>query len=246
MSRPAFALLHGGGQGSWVWDATARALEARGARVLALDVPGCGAKRGRETIAINVEELADELLADAGAAGLTDAILVGHSQAGTMLPVLWRRQAGQFRRLVYLACCAPLDGQSVLEMMGRGLHGAHRDEVGWPRDPESCGKDEMRRLTFCNDMDDAQAERLLALLDRDSWPMGVTLAAHWRYDHLAGAPSSYILCTQDEILPPEWQRRFAQRLHCGRVVEIDAGHQAMNTQPERLAELLLAEANCAA
>ncbi|WP_425996226.1 alpha/beta fold hydrolase [Caulobacter sp. DWR1-3-2b1] len=67
---PAFALLHGGGHGSWVREETVRALEARGAAVLALDVPGCGAKRGRETLELGVEAVADELLADIMASGL--------------------------------------------------------------------------------------------------------------------------------------------------------------------------------
>jgi hypothetical protein len=46
-----YALLHGGGQGSWVWDETIAALGVQGGgtfgRALALDAPGCGAKRGR-------------------------------------------------------------------------------------------------------------------------------------------------------------------------------------------------------
>ncbi|WP_238475375.1 alpha/beta fold hydrolase [Sphingomonas cavernae] len=72
--------------------------------------------------------------------------------------------------------------------------------------------------------------------------MPVTFAAHWSYDHLTDAPSTYVICERDGILPPEWQQRFAQRLHAQRIVHIDAGHQAMNTQPELLAELLMTEA----
>jgi pimeloyl-ACP methyl ester carboxylesterase len=43
-------------------------------------------------------------------------------------------------------------------------------------------------------------------------------------------------------LPSAWQDRFAGRLHADTVVEIDAGHQVMTTQPAALAEILLAEA----
>ncbi|MFD2134238.1 hypothetical protein ACFSLT_01475 [Novosphingobium resinovorum] len=39
-----------------------------------------------------------------------------------------------------------------------------------------------------------------------------------------------------------WQERFADRLHARRLHRIDAGHQVMNTRPEALAEVLLAEA----
>ena len=240
---PAFALLHGGGHGGWVWEDCGRALETRGAAVLALDVPGCGRKRDRETIELGVEAVADELLADIAAAGLSDVVLVGHSQAGTMLPVLAERQPpGLIRRLVYLSCCAPLPGQNILEMMGEGVRGANPDEVGWPLDPALHGRDVQRPIMFCNDMDEAQARAFLARMDQDSWPMAVTFAVHWSYDHLRGVPSTYIVCERDGILPPAWQERFAERLHVERVVRIDAGHQAMNTRPEELAEMLLAEA----
>lgn len=241
--QPAFALLHGGGQGSWVWEHTARALLGFSARVLVLDVPGCGTKRERDTIGLGVDDVADELLDEMTSAGLSDIVLVGHSQAGTMLPVLWQRNPALFRRLVYVSCCAPLPGQSVLDMMGRGRHGENPDEVGWPLDPDKHGGDEQQPLMFCNDMDERETRDFLARLGKDNWPMPVTLATHWNYDHLRGVPSSYVLCERDGILPPVWQERFAKRLQVDRIVHIDAGHQAMNTQPARLAEILLTEAS---
>lgn len=240
--QPAFALLHGGGNGSWVWDETTRALEADGARVLLLDVPGCGTKRDRDTIELGVEDVADELLQDIAATGLSDVVLVGHSQAGTMLPVLWQRQPALFRRLIYVSCCAPLPGQSVLEMMGRGAHGENPDEVGWPLDPVHFGSEVQRPIMFCNDMDAEYAKAFLERLDKDSWPMAVTLATHWNYDHLIRVPSSYVICERDGILPPDWQHRFADRLMAQRRISIDAGHQVMNTQPAALARLLQTEA----
>lgn len=225
-----------------MWAEVVPLLEAAGARVLLLDVPGCGAKRERETIELTVEEVADELLGDIAAAGVNGVVLVGHSQAGTLLPVMWARQRGELARLVYVAAAAPLPDQGLEDMLGFGIRGADPDAVGWPLDPERHDLDEMRLLTLCNDMDEAQRRNFLIRLDRDAWPLGVTYAVHWRYDHLAGVPSAYVLCERDGMLPPEWQERFAARLHAGRIVRIDAGHQPMVTRPAELAGLLLAEA----
>ena len=122
----AFALLHGGGQGGWVWDETAGVLTAMGARVLVLDVPGCGTKRDRQTLELTLEDVADELIADIAAAGFAGATLVGHSQAGTLLPVMWRRSKGEIAKLCYVSACAPLPGQNIVEMLGEGVHGALR------------------------------------------------------------------------------------------------------------------------
>ena len=236
-----FALLHGGGQGSWVWDETAAVLRAAGATVIALDVPGCGTKRDVEAIGYSVDDVVAELNAEVRVFGPAPVVLVGHSQAGTLLPELWRKAPDLYARLIYLSACAPLAGQSVIDMMGHGRHGEHPDQIGWPLDPALHGKDEMRRLAFCNDMAPAQLEAFLPKLDFDNWPPGVTYAAHWDYSGLTTCPSTYIVCEQDGVLPRAWQFRFAERLACQRIITIAAGHQAMNTQPEALAALLLAE-----
>lgn len=237
-----FVFLHGGGQGGWVWDETVQVLKARGARALALDIPGCGTKRAQDTSELGPESVADELLADITAAGLSDIILVGHSQAGTLLPLMWQRQGGLISKLVYLSCCAPLQDQSVVDMMGQGVWGAHPDQVGWPLDPALHDRATMRPILFCNDMTEDQTRAFMVRQDMDNWPLAVTFAAGWQYVHLKDVPSTYIICERDGILPPDWQHRFATRLQCDRIVSIDAGHQAMTTQPVQLASLLLDEA----
>src|SRR5215470_14913762 len=87
-----YVFLHGGGQGSWVWDDTiaalARQTDGQYGRSLALDIPGCGSKRGRVTDSLTVPDIVAELIADIEKAALEDVVLVGHSQAGTMLPLL--------------------------------------------------------------------------------------------------------------------------------------------------------------
>ena len=241
-AAPAFALLHGGGQGSWGWDDVAASLRASDAVVLALDVPGCGVKRGRDVSAITADEIAAELIADCRAAGLRDVILVGHSLAGSILPRMAAQAPDLFARLVYLTCSAPLPGVSFRGQMGEGLQGSHPDQVGWVVDPDTHSTDARYRLMFCNDMSEAFATAFLAKMGADIWPMDPLTCTDHSYDHLAALPSTYIVCLQDAGLPPHWQRTFAGRLHCQRIIEIDSGHQAMTTQPAALVELLLAEA----
>ncbi len=83
-----FAFLHGGGQGSWVWDQLVAAIGPEHT-ILLLDIPGCGTKRGRETAGMGIDQIADELLGDIEASALSDVVLLGHSAAGTILPA-WR------------------------------------------------------------------------------------------------------------------------------------------------------------
>jgi pimeloyl-ACP methyl ester carboxylesterase len=241
-SPAAFALLHGGGQGSWVWSDVAARLEAAGARVLLLDVPGCGAKRGRDISNIGVPAIASELLADLDAAGIEQAVLVGHSLAGAILPEMAAQHPQGFRRLIYVSCTAPLPGHDILSER------AERDasnpalsaftQTGAKPRPE-----DLYPAMFCNDMEPAEAQAFLGLLGADHWPMAVFAHRDWRYDHLASIPASYIVCERDQALPPEWQRRFAERLKAQHLLSIQAGHQAMQTQPDALVEMLLALIN---
>ncbi len=240
-SRPAFALLHGGGQGSWVWEETAGLLEAAGAQVVALDVPGCGTKRGRAVETLDTNAVVAELIGDLRTTGLRNVILVGHSLAGALMPRMAAHSPGLFKRLVYVACSAAAPGQSFAGMIGSGLHGERDDEVGWPLDPKTHAPEARYRAMFCNDMSDAEADAFLARLGEDMWPMDVLTRTDHRYDHLGKLPSTFILCERDQSLPAMWQERFAERLQVDRIVRLDAGHQAMTTQPEKLAELLLAE-----
>lgn len=237
-----FVFLHGGGQGSWVWEETIAAIDAQSGgavRCLALDAPGCGLKRDRDTSQIAFEQISRELIADIEAAGMKDVVLVGHSQAGMQMPQMAEFAPGLFSKLIFLTCSMPLPGKSTLDQMGEGRHGEREDQVGWPVDPESSTMQQRFRAMFCNDMTDEQADAFLAKLGKDMWPPVCYSYSDWKTGHLAAMPVTYVLCERDMALPPAWQQTFARRLHADKMETIDAGHQAMNTQPDALARLML-------
>jgi pimeloyl-ACP methyl ester carboxylesterase len=244
--RIDYAFVHGGGQGSWVWQETLAALErqlgAKAGKLLALDVPGCGVKRGRCTDDFGMDDIGAELIADIEAAGAKDVILVGHSQGGQALDFMVKQRPALFRRLIYVSCSAPLPGQNVLQMIGTSLHGENGAEVGWPIDPETSTMAQRFTLMFCNDMTDSGTSEFLAKLGKDMWPKQSYSFTDWSYAHLGDVPATFVLCLKDLSLPPSWQEIFAGRLKVQRVLRIDAGHQAMNTRPEGLAEILIQEA----
>ena len=235
-----FVFLHGGGQGGWVWDETIAALTAQSGgahRVLALDIPGCGKKRGQDTSAITFDAITAELIADIMAAGLRDVVLVGHSQAGTVLPRMAKARPELFARVVFVSCITPDPGLAILEMTQR-LQGAGASLLQADDVPMM----ERFRAIFCNDMAPDFADAFLARLGLDAWPPSAYAERNWPYDHLADLLVSYVVCLQDAILPVEWQERFAERVYARQVVRIDAAHQVMNTRPQALAEVLLAQA----
>ena len=245
LKRIDYVFLHGGGQGGWVWQEAIAALGRQFTDVgtlLALDVPGCGKKRGRSTDNLTMDDIARELIADIETAGAKDVVFVGHSQAGQAMNFMVKQKPGLFRRLVYVSCSAPLPGQNVQQMIGTGLHGANGAEVGWPLDPKTSSVAERYGLMFCNDMQDAAKSDFLAKLGKDMWPRQSYTFSGWTYEHLDAIPATFVECLKDLSLPPPWQEIFAARLKVQKTVRLDAGHQAMNTRPESLAEILRHEA----
>lgn len=236
-----YVFLHGGGQGSWVWDETIAALELQTdggfGRALALDIPGCGRKRDHATDSLDVAQIVAGLVGDIEAAGFRNIILVGHSQAGTILPLLVEARPTLFRRAVYVSCLAPLPGQTALEWRSTmPVAETALTSTGPP------GSRERYHAMFCNDMAPEDARDFLDKLGRDAWPACSYEMKAWRYSHLDALPGSYVLCMRDATLIPRWQEIFAERFKVSRVVRIDAGHQVMNTRPHALAELLRLEA----
>jgi pimeloyl-ACP methyl ester carboxylesterase len=232
----SFIFLHGGGQGGWIWEETLDALSAQGVgrgRCLTLDVPGCGTKRGQPTDTLTSDDVVASLLSDIDRANAPAPILVGHSQAGTMLPLLIKARPALFRHVVYVSCLAPAGQWAGLD---------------WVRDmppgdsallrSHTPGSRAFFRDMFCGDMDNTYAETFLDKLGPDQWPASTYQMTGWSYDHLENLASSYIVCMRDTALAPSWQQLFAQRLKARQIVHVDAGHQVMNTRPHALAEVL--------
>ena len=235
--------VHGGGQGAWVWDETIAALGAQSetVRCLALDVPGCGAKRDRDISSLDIADIARELVGEIAASDMQSVVLVGHSQAGMLIPRMVEYAPASFERLVYVTCSAPPTGTSIMQLLGEGVQGQRDDCVGWALDEKTTPMLELFREMFCTGMSADDQETFLAKLLHDTWPPNTYTQSDWRYDHLSALPSSYILCDRDKSLPAAWQQRFAAQLGVERTLRIDAGHQVMNTHPGLLAEVLLAE-----
>jgi pimeloyl-ACP methyl ester carboxylesterase len=239
-----FVFVHGGGQGGWIWDETIAAIAQQSggaARCLALDVPGCGAKRGRDTAAMAFDDIVAELASEIASAWLERPLLVGHSQAGQIMPKLELAMPGKFARHVYVSCIAQSPGHTIGDMMGLQIEQDPQGPLAKVFLDPDCPPRERFRVMFVNDMAPAEQEAFLDKLEKDAWPPIAYGHAQWSYDHLGTVPCTYVVCLQDQVLSPHWQRLFAQRFHCDRMVQIDAAHQVQNTRPHALAEVLLAE-----
>lgn len=163
-------------------------------------------------------------------------ILVGHSYSGA---VITAASAGNEKvaHLLYVAAALPQEGQSVAS----ALRGERQpQEAPAPDSAEDWASidPEAARASICNDATDEQFETVRPLLGYFSYraltevPSGIG----WKE-----RPSTYLVCSLDRSFPPETQRRFASPTT--HIVEIEAGHAPMLTQPVQVADTIAAGAN---
>ena len=227
-----FVLVHGAWHGAWCFEKLVPALEARGHRAVAPDLPGHGADPappGEVKFADYVARVGHVLGREP-----QPAVLLGHSMGGLVITQAGEDFAPRIRCLVYLAAFLPQHGESLGRLAARDsavTPNLRPDrEAGVVRfDPAGA------RETFyadCSEADAAAATARLAPQPVAPWTQGVAIGARY-----AALPRHYIECTRDRAIPLADQRRMTGATPC-RVHTLDASHSPFYSMPGRLAEVL--------
>lgn len=222
----SIVLVHGAWHGSWCWQRVIPLLERRGFAVRAVDLPSTGIDpppgADLSADAAAVRNVIDEMAGD--------VLVCGHSYGGM---VISHPAVGTHPRVVHLAyVCAfvPDRGQSLLSIGdGKPAPWINLDEHG---------------MTL-PDLDRA-AELLFGDCDPETqkWATGrLRRQPAAPFAEPVGDPawlrteSTYIVCTQDRVMPLELQRGlFASRT--GSTFELEASHSPLLSRPVQLAERL--------
>jgi pimeloyl-ACP methyl ester carboxylesterase len=144
-------------------------------------------------------------------------VVVGHSLGGLTIPYV----AADTH--VYLCALVAGDDSQWEDVFGEGFGaGRERDELGRSYYPDpSVAAAEMQYST--------EHAHLAGLL-RHQAPYGTE-------PHRPSHPA-YIVCSQDAVIRPEWQRHVARDLLGVEPIELDAGHMPMLERPRELAQIL--------
>ncbi|WP_242051607.1 triacylglycerol lipase [Nostoc sp. FACHB-280] len=95
-----FCLVHGAFQGTWCWNLLTPYLESQGHTTLAMDLP-------IENASTTLSQFADAVIKVVPKTD-DDIVLVGHSMAGTIIPLV--AEAVKVRQLVFVAALLPYPG----------------------------------------------------------------------------------------------------------------------------------------
>jgi hypothetical protein len=159
-------------------------------------------------------------------------ILVAHSAGGATIPLVAARIAVD--RLVFAAAVVPEPGQSIYEAVGPATQEAIMSV-------SLDNGDGTRSFDFdllASLVPPQQREAYLAFLRATQRKQGMQAVNQpWPGTGIPDVPRSYILCTEDQIIPPERQRAFAALLGIT-PIEIASEHSVFAMKPQELASIL--------
>ena len=246
-----FLLVHGAGQGAWSWGQVWGYLTApeehpprlylprRANRVYPLDLPGHGADADGDTAEVRLEECVHAITRAVERQGLTDVVLVGHGFGGGLLLQAVNQLPRPPKRLVLVAGIIPISQRSMLSALPQRTRGGFRVLAALSR---LCRQDfrfppSVIGRYLCNGMDPMDVVHTLGFYG--PLPTRVLTARLPLEDGPPPCPVTYVVLTQDKLLPPEAQERMAQRIAHAELVSIESCHQVMLYKPRELADILL-------
>jgi pimeloyl-ACP methyl ester carboxylesterase len=238
MTMPALVLVHGGEHAADCWDLTVAELgrQEPELRVLAVDLPGHGAEPG-DLATATITDWVDCVVSHVDAAGLDEVVVVGHSLAGLTVPgVVAKMGSSRVREMILIAASVPPQGVAIVDTLS--------GPIAWyARRSARLGKSMsmpplLARRSFCNGMTRDQRTFSLSRLCPES--TAVIMEPADRSDLPAEVPRTWILTLRDKSLSPSNQRRSIAALGgVNTIISLDTCHDAMVSEPRRLAQILI-------
>ncbi|BAZ12793.1 hypothetical protein NIES4071_46270 [Calothrix sp. NIES-4071] len=217
-----FCLVHGAFEGRWCWDLLIPYLEAQGHKTIAMDLP-------IENAEATLSEFAS-IVIQAIPKTDDDIVLVGHSMAGTIIPLV--AEVLLVRQLVFLTGLIPHPGISTIEQLDLEPNIFEAATTGKDFTDEAV----LMEFFFHDCQPDVARWAISKQREQKS-------TAHlFEKNPLKALPSvecKYIVGTDDRIISPAWSRYAARKRLGVDAIELPSGHYPHLSCPELLAPLLM-------
>jgi pimeloyl-ACP methyl ester carboxylesterase len=227
-----YVLVHGAWHGGWCWRDVARPLRAAGHTVFVPTLTGMGERAHLMSRSVNLTTHVTDVVNLFKFEELDNVILVGHSYAGHILPMVADRIAKRIRHSVYLDANIGRDGKSFLppeEVARRAAIAVDGYQLA-PQDPTWFGIPAdhpsmpwvKRHLT---------THSLNCLAETVRLPNGGD----------SGIPKTFIRCLKRrDMSQPDAVEPMVKGQPDWTWLTLDTGHDAMVTMPTELTQMLLA------
>jgi 3-oxoadipate enol-lactonase len=243
-NAPTLFLLHG-------WTATAdlnwfTCFEELGKHfnVVALDHRGHG-QGIRSRSSFRLEDCADDVVALADVLGINTFIPVGYSMGGTIAQLIWKQHEHRVNGLV-LCSTAPIFAKSREERLGfLGLTGLATIARFTPTQTVDWITEQVYLQRKAEGLDQWALEEMSGHDWRQILEAGKEIGSFNSLKWLSevDVPTSVVITTQDQVIPPERQQRLLELLKDVDVHLVDGGHNAIYAEQRTYVPKLVAACN---
>ena len=240
-NAPTLILLHG-------WTATAdlnwfTCFEELGKHfnVVALDHRGHG-QGIRSRSSFRLEDCADDVVALADVLGINTFIPVGYSMGGTIAQLIWKQHEHRVNGLV-LCSTAPIFAKSREERLGfLGLTGLATIARFTPTQTVDWITEQVYLQRKAEGLDQWALEEMSGHDWRQILEAGKEIGSFNSLKWLSevDVPTSVVITTQDQVIPPERQQRLLELLKDVDVHLVDGGHNAIYAEQRTYVPKLVA------
>lgn len=241
LSNKTYILVHGAGHGAWCWNKVIPLLEAKGYKVIALDLPG----RGDDTAKLANITLDDDVKSVTDAATVIEGkvILLGHSSGGIVISQAAEHLGPKkVDKLIYLDAFLPQNGESVFSLAGKISESGKASSIS-----------ESDRFIFSGDKkvfkwNPAFTEQLFYhdCLKEDIafanahllWNTVANIATpvHVSDSSYGAVKKYYILCTEAKDLD---KSGMVSNVHCEKIYKLPSSHSPFFSMPQKLVDILI-------
>ena len=228
-----FVLVHGAWHGGWCWKRVAQILRKNGAEVFTPTLTGLGERSHLISADIGLETHIQDIAGVLEYEDLQDVILVAHSYGAMVISGVAETQTSRIKQLVYIDSFVPSDGQWMAQFFPSPAVADYKEKTlregkgyGIPSPPP-----EMLGVTNQDDLDWVRPR--LGLQPSKSFYDPI----HLSNPAAVKIPHTYIYCKhlQSMVTQAANQIQADPNWH---YLELEAGHDAMIVEPEKLATLL--------
>ncbi len=223
-----FCLVNGSTQNPLCWKLLIPELEKYGHQTITPSLPvaepAASGTRYAEVIAQALEDASD------------DVVLIGHSASGMFIPLVPGLRP--IRRLVYLAALIPKPGASIRNQLTTDPNMLNPEWVATCRAGNDPSTNDEVPINFL--FHDCQPEAInLGLTTRMRMYAERAMTEIFPLKALPEVPSSYIVCSDDRTISPDWSRRTARERLGVEAIELPGGHCPYLSRPLQLADVLI-------
>lgn len=232
-----FVLVHGAWQAPYVWDNVKQQLEAKGQKVIVVELPAHGDDT-TSPAAVSIDVYRDVVIAAINKVK-GKVILVGHSMGGVVVSAVAEKIPAQIEKLIFIGAFVPANGQSLLDLALQDKQSLLGPNLIPSKDQLTLDivHDQIINI-FCQDAS-TTAQQLVLQKYRVEPAIPFTNKAIITATNFGSVDKYYIHTLLDHAIGTDLQNLMVTAAGITKTYSLNTGHSPFLSQPDEVTKLLL-------